>query len=546
MNLTKLAEHAFVTIGQGAPQDANAFSREGNPFIRAGSLDGLTSGGSFDTLEFLTDDAAKKYKMKLYPANSVVFAKSGMSATKNRVYKLPRPCYVVSHLAVLLPNEKTIPEYLRLVLQRAKPSTLIKDFSYPSIGQSDIENFKLPFPPPDDQIRIAAVLNRAEKLIAKRKESIKALDELLKSTFLEMFGDPVRNDKEWKRVPFSELLTKIESGHSPVCLDRPTNSGEWGVLKLGAVTQCIYKPNENKALPESEMPNPEIEIRNGDILFSRKNTYDLVAACAYVWKTPPRLLMSDLIFRFVPNDKKTINPIYLQALLSFSTKRKMIQKLAGGAAGSMPNISKSKLLEHKIEVPPIAIQTQFVAIVTKVESLKNRYTQSLTELENLYSSLSQRAFKGELDLSRVPLSSEIPVVSGAEKIEAEDKQPIAPLIVFPAPADLSTLQSAEDRKALIRQWLTIWMEHLGDASFSTQPFMSAVRQRLRELSENEAMKYEEGKHESFKPGVFESVDSSVSDYDELKAWIFEALAQSRLTQSYDDANNRVRITKAKG
>ena len=164
MKLSKLVEYARVSIGQGAPQDLDDFSNEGNPFIRAGSLDILTSGGSLNSLEFISENSAEKNKLKIYPANSVVFAKSGMSATKNRVYKLSQPCYVVSHLAILLPNEKIDPDYLRLVVQHKKPSTLIKDPSYPSIGQSDIENFKLPFPPLDDQIRIATVLTRAEKL----------------------------------------------------------------------------------------------------------------------------------------------------------------------------------------------------------------------------------------------------------------------------------------------------------------------------------------------------------------------------------------------
>lgn len=269
------------------------------------------------------------------------------------------------------------------------------------IRYDNIANFRIPLPPLDDQIRIAAVLTRMEKLIAKRKESIKMLDKLLESTFLEMFGDPVRNEKGFKRIPLSEILIKIESGRSPVCLDRPAILGEWGVLKLSAVTQCAFNSNENKALPDSEKPNPEIEIKAGDILFSRKNTYELVAACAYVWKTHPKLMMSDLIFRFVPRDGNIINSIFLQSLFSFPSKRKMIQRLASGAAGSMPNISKTNLLKHRIEVPPFLLQNQFAAIVEKIESLKLEYTQNLTELENLYGSLSQRAFKGELDLSKV-------------------------------------------------------------------------------------------------------------------------------------------------
>jgi type I restriction enzyme S subunit len=211
-----------------------------------------------------------------------------------------------------------------------------------------------------------------------------------------MFGDPVKNPKGWKRIHLSEILLKIESGHSPVCLDRTAKLGEWGVLKLGAVTKCIYDSAENKALPDIEKPNPDIEIRAGDVLFSRKNTYELVAACAYVWETPPKLMMSDLIFRLVPRDKDSINSIFLQALLSFPSKRKMIQKMAGGAAGSMPNISKAKLLGHRIEVPPYILQNQFAEIVKKTESLKQKMLVQSEELENQFQALMQKAFKGAL------------------------------------------------------------------------------------------------------------------------------------------------------
>ncbi|MFW5879333.1 MAG: restriction endonuclease subunit S, partial [bacterium] len=148
------------------------------------------------------------------------------------------------------------------------------------------------------------------------------------------------------------------------------------------------------------------EVRSRDVLFSRKNTYDLVAACAYVFSTIPKLLMSDLIFRLIIKNEDQLNPIFLWKLLVCNSQRKLIQKMAGGAAGSMPNISKTNLKTSNVIVPPISIQSNYASIVEKVESIKSRYQQSLTELENLYGSVSQKAFKGELDLSRIPLLEE--------------------------------------------------------------------------------------------------------------------------------------------
>ncbi|BDZ73606.1 hypothetical protein GCM10025856_13250 [Methylophaga marina] len=95
-----------------------------------------------------------------------------------------------------------------------------------------------------------------------------------------------------------------------------------GVLKLGAVTSCTFKGNENKALPSQTPLNEEYEVKAGDLIFSRKNTYELVAACAYVFETRPKLLMPDLIFRFVLNDKNEVNPIFLWKLLISNSQRK--------------------------------------------------------------------------------------------------------------------------------------------------------------------------------------------------------------------------------
>lgn len=254
----------------------------------------------------------------------------------------------------------------------------------------------IPLPLIDDQKRIVKMLDRAYIIQEKRKRAIELLDDYLKSLFVQMFGDPVKNQKGWKRIPLSDILSKIESGHSPVCHDRKAMHGEWGVLKLGAITKCVYNPNENKALPDIENPNPEIEIKPGDLLFSRKNTYELVAACVYVWKTPPKLMMSDLIFRLVPRDGNSVNSIFLQALLSFPSKRKMIQRLAGGAAGSMPNISKARLLAHRIEVPPISLQNEFAEVMQKTEALKQKMISQSEELEKQFQALMQNVFNGKL------------------------------------------------------------------------------------------------------------------------------------------------------
>jgi len=259
-----------------------------------------------------------------------------------------------------------------------------------------VEELDIPLPPVAEQRRIAEVLDRAEALRAKRRAALAQLDTLTQSIFLDMFGDPATNPKGWVQVSFSQLLARIESGWSPACLDRPVSGDEWGVLKLGAVTWCEYDPKENKALPTGLIPDKEIEVKAGDLLFTRKNTYDLVAACALVGATPPRLLMSDLIFRFQLRQDADIDSCFLHRYLIYPTKRRQVQNLAGGSPGSMPNISKARLQTVPIAIPPITLQKAFASRIASIEELKSSQRASLSEVDDLFASLQHRAFRGEL------------------------------------------------------------------------------------------------------------------------------------------------------
>ncbi len=276
----------------------------------------------------------------------------------------------------------------------------------PHINRNALERISVPVFAYDDQVRIATLLSKVENLISRRREQLKQLDELLKSVFLEMFGDPVRNDKGCETVPFSRILKDIESGWSPVCEAKVASSSEWGVLKLGAITSCIFKDDENKALLPDVQPKAKNEVHVGDLLFSRKNTYDLVAACVYVFNTRAKLMISDLIFRFVFADDAAVSSLYIWKLLTNDSQRKKIQSLAGGAAGSMPNISKANLRTILIPLPPLELQKHFARIIIKVESMKAHYSKSLTHLEALYGTLTQKSFKGESNLPQVTFVEE--------------------------------------------------------------------------------------------------------------------------------------------
>jgi type I restriction enzyme S subunit len=251
-------------------------------------------------------------------------------------------------------------------------------------------------PPIEEQRRIAAVLDAADALCGKRRQALAKLDTLTQAIFVDMFGDPVANTKAWEEARLGDVLARIDSGRSPVCLDRPAYDGEWGVLKAGAVTYCEFDGAQSKALPPDIQPDSRHEVFAGDVLFARKNTHDLVAASAYVYETQPRLLMSDLIFRLVIDEPDRLNPIFLQAQLVHPRLRRGIQQMAGGSSGSMPNISKSKLGTVPICVPPGEQQSAFAAAVFASRRVRSDMMNDADATDTLFSALQQRAFRGEL------------------------------------------------------------------------------------------------------------------------------------------------------
>ncbi len=328
--------------------------------------------------------------------NAIVW-KHGDALLNQRVCKLVVDDRKLSKSYVL----QYLPQALKDI-HRKTTFTTVKHLSNKSI-----EAIQIPLPDSiADQIRIAAVLSRAEKLIARRKASIKALDELLKSTFLEMFGDPVRNEKGWEKKSGDRIIIDIIAGVSYGGDEKSSlEEDELGVLKISAVTAGVFNPKEFKAVKKDTITKNVPMLCKGDFIMSRANTFELIAACCVIPQEYPSLFLPDKLWR-VEFDSKRINIQYANHLLKNENFRNTVRKEASGGHDSMLNISMKKFKQLDFAIPPLPLQNQFAAIVEKVELLKARSAESLTELENLYGALSQRAFKGELDLSRMPAAVE--------------------------------------------------------------------------------------------------------------------------------------------
>jgi type I restriction enzyme S subunit len=275
-----LGEVAEITAGGGAPQDAAAFSGEGRPFVRAGSLNSLAEGADEWSLEKLTEKVAREHGLRLFPAGTELFAKSGMSATKGLVHRLNVPAHVVNHLAAIVCGERLDSGYLRHCLGANSPTRLIKDAAYPSIRLSDIATMKIPLPSLAEQRRIAEVLDRAEGLRAKRRAAFVQLDFLIQSLFLDLFGDPYTNPKGLGKEALEQITLNITDGKHGDCRPSP-ESGYFFVSVKDIKDGQIDYSGARQIDPDDFMEvHRRTRLEEGDVLITNSGTIGKTAVVA--------------------------------------------------------------------------------------------------------------------------------------------------------------------------------------------------------------------------------------------------------------------------
>ena len=290
--------------------------------------------------------------------------------------------------------------YVRRYLQQEPVGKWLKHHAkgvtMPNLNTNIIRALPFVYPPLAEQRRIAEVLDRAEALRAKRRAALAQLDSLTQSLFLDLFGDPVANERKWPVQAVNGFVAGFESGKSIVADDEEDTTSPYRVLKVSAVTSLEFRPEQSKPMPPGYEPPQSHIVRAGDLLFSRANTSELIGATAYVSATPPNLLLPDKLWRFVWHKAAKADPHFVRFLFQQPKFRQEISQRASGTSGSMKNISQDKVLTIRTGLPPLPLQREFARRVTAVESLKTAQRASLAELDALFATLQHRAFRGEL------------------------------------------------------------------------------------------------------------------------------------------------------
>ncbi len=288
-------------------------------------------------------------------------------------------------------SEDVDQKFLYYALNKRGFKDVITGAAQPQITREGLNKIDLDIPESKEyQLHIANLLNKAENLIALRKESIRLLDDFLKSTFLEMFGDPIANKKKWNLLQVSDYgesrLGKMLDGKKIIGNNLKPYLRNSNVLWFG------FKLDDLLEMDFDEKDRVEFSLRNGDILMCEGGE---IGRCA-IWKDELEECYFQKAIHRIRLNKVIALPEYFVYMFWLYTMNGGLNKYMGAA--TISHLTGERLKKMKLPIPPIELQTPFAKIVEKTESLKTQYQQSLQELENLYGSLSQKAFRGELTL----------------------------------------------------------------------------------------------------------------------------------------------------
>lgn len=316
----------------------------------------------------------------------------GRNETCAKIYN--EKVWVNNHAHVLTAKENLILEFLKYYLNFSDLNFHINGATRGKLNQSTLNKIKIPLPPLSEQKKIAAILDEADEFRQKTRALLTKYDTLTQSLFLDMFGDPVVNPKGWEKKELGEVTFKIGSGATPKGGKESYKSKGISLIRSMNVydNRFLYK---DLAFIDSNQARllDNVEVKENDVLFNI--TGASVCRCSIVPKNvlPARVNQHVSIIR--PNFL-LLSSIFLNHLLISNNVKKKLMELGSGGGAIMQAITKEKLLVFKIPLPPITLQNQFAERIQQIEAQKVQAEQSLKKADDLFNSLLQKAFKGEL------------------------------------------------------------------------------------------------------------------------------------------------------
>ncbi|WP_029646318.1 restriction endonuclease subunit S [Methylomicrobium lacus] len=281
--------------------------------------------------------------------------------------------------------------YLWHWLTHIKPilATKAKGATFKQVNKEDIGELAISLPPLPEQRRIAAILDHADTLRAKRREALAQLDSLTQSIFIDMFGDPLTNPHDTRVVRLSEITTRITDG-----VHQKPNYTDEGVpfISVKDITTGLLKFDGCKyiSLEDHKKFTRRCKAEYLDILYTKVGaTYGR-----------PALVDTEREFSLyvsvclIKPDRKLVDSHFLNAALGTAAIKKQADSRIKGIG--VPDLHLDQIQNLLIPRPSMGKQRLFAERVATIQNQKNQHQQSLSEMDSLFASLQHRAFRGEL------------------------------------------------------------------------------------------------------------------------------------------------------
>ncbi|SOP94653.1 restriction endonuclease subunit S [Pseudomonas syringae] len=393
--LVKISDFCQTGSGGTPSREVSEYYQGDIPWIKSGDLrENIVTSAT----EFISNEAIQKSSAKIVPRGAILVAMYG--ATVGRMALLGIDAATNQAVCYVVPNpSKADTKYVYYALLSKVPDFLRSAIggAQPNISQGLIRSTEIPLPPLSEQKRIAAILDKADAIRRKRQQAIQLADDLLRAVFLDMFGDPVTNPKEWP-VKTLGAITKDWRGGASITPDDFTDSG-FPVLHKGAIQKQgkIVVDGSKKTFVSSDFSYRKKSslIKNNCIAITLR---DLVPS------GPSIGLMADLsdydadiyllsqgAYGFAV-EPEIAHAAYLVALSNHDGFRQVFRKISVGS--TQIHIRSSDVKSLSLPVPPVKLQSEFGNLRSAVMGYQKK-AASVGE-GDLLLSLAQKAFSGQM------------------------------------------------------------------------------------------------------------------------------------------------------
>ena len=391
MKMQRLKE--VCAIKNGYAFKSSEFKDSGTPLIRISNFNNGPVYFDDKTVYIGNENLESKSAFKVEKGD-VLIALSGATTGKYGLYTHDKPSLLNQRIGLLKSglSKDLDHKYFYFYLSELRSKILMKaaGAAQPNISTKEISEFKIPLPPLDQQKKIAAILDAADAYRQKTKALIEKYDELTQSLFLDMFGDPVTNPRGWDKVLFSEIATFHNGDRGK---NYPSQSAfiKMGIPFINAGNLSNYAI-DNQGLNFISNERFDLlssgKIKREDILFCLRGSLGKFA----VNRTHDIGAIASSLVLIRINNHVTLD--YITGLLKTNYIAGLIKKSDNGS--SQPNLSAKSVKQFIVPLPSLELQNQFSERVQAIEEQKAQAQASLAQAEDLFNSLLQRAFKGEL------------------------------------------------------------------------------------------------------------------------------------------------------